>query len=179
MAPAWHQKGILVMCGYRQWRLPDQPDGGVASCTVPAQRKRWGEILSQWVRALSEGREVICAMDANLDALSWTSDNLPASHSNVKLKLLIQDLFERILPHGVCQLIQVPTHAQQGLATKCLDHLYTTNPEKISEVTAQFTGMSDHKVIKVLGYSKTLKSVPRYVKKGVLKTLIRRCFKGK
>ena len=22
-----HQKAILVMCGYRQWRLPDQPDG--------------------------------------------------------------------------------------------------------------------------------------------------------
>ena len=51
-----HQKGILVMCGYRQWRLSDQLDGGAASCTVPAQRKRWGEILSQWERALSEGR---------------------------------------------------------------------------------------------------------------------------
>ena len=42
-----NQKGILVMCGYRQWRLPHQPDGGTASSTVPAQRQRWGLILDQ------------------------------------------------------------------------------------------------------------------------------------
>ena len=91
------------------------------------------------------------------------SKNLPSSHTNVKLKLLIEELFERILPHGVCQLIQVPTHAQQGVATKCLDHLYTTNPEKLSDISVEFTGMSYHKLIKVLRYSKTLKSNPRYV----------------
>ena len=87
----------------------------------------------------------------------------------MKLKSLIEDLFERILPHGVCQLIQVPTHAQQGVATKCLDHLYTTNPEKLSDLSVEFTGMSDHKLLKVSRYSKTLKSNPRYVRK--------RCFK--
>ena len=26
-----NQKGILLMSGYRQWRLPGQPDGGAAS----------------------------------------------------------------------------------------------------------------------------------------------------
>ena len=88
-----NQKGILVMCGYRQWRLPDQADGGAASSTVPAQRQRWGHILSQWEKALLEEREVICALDANIDALTWTRDDLPASHSNVKLKSLIKDLF--------------------------------------------------------------------------------------
>ena len=92
-----------------------------------------------------------------------------ASHSNVKLKLLIQDLFERILPHGVCQLIQVPTHAQQGLAIKCLDHIYATNPEKLSDISAEFTGMSDHKLIQVSRFTKNLKNNPRYVRK--------RCFK--
>ena len=66
---------------------------------------------------------------------------------NVKLKPLISDLFERIMPHGISQLVNVPTHAQQGIATKCLDHIYSTNPEKLSKVTAEFTGMSDHKII--------------------------------
>ena len=60
-----NQKGILMMCGYRQWRLPGQPDGGSASGSVPAQRERWARILTQWEKALSEDREVICLMDAN------------------------------------------------------------------------------------------------------------------
>ena len=163
-----HQKGILVMCGYRQWRLPGQPDGGTASGTVPAQRERWARILSQWEKALSESREVICLMDANIDALTWTCEDLPAGHSNVKLKPLIQDLFDKILPHGVTQLVQAPTHAQFGMATKCLDHLYSTNPEKLSNLVTEFTGMSDHKLIKVQRFSKSLKKCPRYVKKKVL-----------
>ena len=164
-----HQKAILVMCGYQQWRLLEQPDGGAASSSVPSQRKRWGGILSQWERALGEDREVIVVMDANIDSLTWSSDNLPVNHSNVKLKPLIDDLFEKILPHGVSQLVQVPTHAQQGRATKCLDHLYTNNPAKLSEVSAEFTGMSDHKIIKVKRYSKSFKEVPRYLGKRTFK----------
>ena len=78
-----HQKGILVMCGYWQWRLPGQPDKGAASGSVPSQRERWAKILSQWEKALNENREVICLMDANIDALTWTCKDLPASHSNV------------------------------------------------------------------------------------------------
>ena len=108
-------------------------------------------------------------MDANIDALTWSSTSLPASHENMKLKSLIEDQFERIFSHGVCQLIKEPTHAQQGIATKCLDHIYATNPEKLSEASAEFTGMLDHKLIKVLRYAKTLRNHPRYVRK--------RCFK--
>ena len=46
-------------------------------------------ILSQWEKALEKGREVICAMDANIDALTWSSN----SPSNAKLTPLINDLF--------------------------------------------------------------------------------------
>ena len=56
------------------------------------------------------------------------------------------------------------------VSTKCLDHIYTTNPEKLSEVTAEFTGMSDHKIVKISRYTKSLKTSPRYVRK--------RCFKN-
>ena len=94
--------------------------------------------------------------------MTWTNENLQAGHSNVKLKSLIDELFERIFPHGVSQLVEVPTHAQQGVAVKCY-HLYVSNPEKLSELSADFTGMSDHKLIKVSRYSKKLKPNPRYV----------------
>ena len=61
-------------------------------------------ILTQWEKALEEERELICAMDANIDALSWFSD------SNDKLTPLVNDLFERIIPQGISQLVNVPTH---------------------------------------------------------------------
>ena len=154
------------MCGYWQWRLPGQPDGGESSGSVPAQRERWALILSQWQKTLSEYREVICLMDANIDALTWACEDLPASHSNVKLKPLILDLFEIILPHGVTQLVQVPTHSQFGMATKCLDHLYAPNPDKLSNLETDFTRMSDHKLIKVQMFSNTFKICPRCVRKG-------------
>ena len=87
----------------------------------------------------------------------------------MKLKPLIDDLFEKILPHGVTQLVQVPTHSQFEVATKYLDHMYSTNPEKLSNVEATFTGMTDHKLIKIQRFSKSLKNNPRHVRK--------RCFK--
>ena len=104
-------------------------------------------------------------MDANIDALTWSSN----SPSNAKLTPLINDLFERIIPHGISQLVNTSTHAQQGIATKCLDHMYTTHPEKLSDVTAEFTGMSDHKIVKVLRYTKSLKVSQRYVRKRCVK----------
>ena len=145
------------MCGYRQWRLPGQVDGGAASVTVPAQRERWNKILNQWENDLGENREVICTMDANIDALAWSSEYNPEVQASEKLKPLIEDLFEKIMPHGISQLVQVPTHAQHGVATKCLDHLYSTNPEKLSNIEAEFTGMSDHKLVKFQRFFKTLK----------------------
>ena len=80
------QKGILIICGYRQWRLPNRVDKGVASFQIPSQRQRWGHILSQWEKAIEEGREVICAMDANIDALAWSNHSATANPMNTKLK---------------------------------------------------------------------------------------------
>ena len=118
-------------------------------------------------------------MDANIDALAWSNHSSSANHMNTKLKPLISDLFERIMCHGISQLVNVPTHAQQGISTKCLDHLYTTNPEKLSEVTAEFTGMSDHKIVKISRYTKSLKNNPRYVRKRCFKNFNANVFKQK
>ena len=68
------------------------------------------------------------------------------------------------------QLVQVSTHSQFGVATKCLDHTYSTNPEKLSNVEASYKGMTDHELIKIQRFSKSLKNNPRYVRK--------RCFKN-
>ena len=54
-------------------------------------------------------------MDANIDHLTWRlTDNLPPSHSSVRLKGLIDLLFTRIFPLGISQLVDVATRFQHG-----------------------------------------------------------------
>ena len=144
-----------------------QPDA--SSGTLEAQHQRWSRFLNQWDRALSEDKEVIVAMDANIDFLKWTSDNLAPNDSTQCLMPLIDELFSRILPHGVSQMVSTPTRAWPGQPQSGLDHLIN-RPGKLSAVYSEFTGGSDHKIIKVTRYAKSLQQNSRYVRK--------RCFKN-
>ena len=85
------------------------------------------------------------------------------------LRPLIDALFAQIFPHGVTQLVTVPTRMWSGQQESGLDHLYTNRPDKISEVYAEYTGGSDHKIIKITRYSKSIQKHVRYVRK--------RCYK--
>ena len=112
-----------------------------------------------------EGKEVILMMDANLDFLKWTRDDLSASDSTTRLRPLIEKLFNQILPHGVSQLVTEPTRFWPGTPDSGLDHIYSNRPNKLSDVYTEFSGGSDHKLIKVTRYSKTFKQNVRYVRK--------------
>ena len=162
-----HKRKILMCHAYREWKHLNQND--TSSSTTNAQLERWLVFLDQWERALLEDKEVIVAMDANIDFLKWTRSNLPANDSTSRLKPLIEELFSRIFPHGVSQMVTVPTRMWAGQVESGLDHIYTNRTEKISEVYAEYTGGSDHKLIKVTRYSKSIQRRARYVRK--------RCFK--
>ena len=56
-------------------------------------------------------QEVILAMDANIDFLKWTTENLSTNDNTYKMKPLIQELFSRIFPQGVSQMVNTPTRA--------------------------------------------------------------------
>ena len=85
-----HQKSILMCIGYRQWRLMGQPDN--TSASIHQQLSRWLAFLEIWEKALSENKEVITALDANLDFLTWRTDDLPKNHRSVKLKSCLKEL---------------------------------------------------------------------------------------
>ena len=104
-------------------------------------------------------------MDANLDFCKWTRDDLPPSDSTSRLRTLIDLLFTKILPHGVSQLVTVPTRAWPGQTEAGLDHIYTNKPDKLSNIYAEFAGGSDHKLIKVTRYAKSIRRSVRYVRK--------------
>ena len=101
---------------------------------------------------MKEEKEVIVLMDANLDSLTWTKDPVyshQATAAFTKLRSLAEDLFSRIFPQGVSMLVSEATRAENGAEAACLDHVYSNKPEKLSPVQTMWTGMSDHKMLKV------------------------------
>ena len=161
------QQGILICIGYRQWQLLGQEDN--SSGTVPQQLARWVSFLDKWEAAISEDKEVLVALDANLDHLTWRSDNLPLSHASVRLRSLTNALFDKILPLGVTQLVTGGTYMMRGQPRSGLDHLYSNKPEKLSTVQTFITGLSDHKLIKVTRFTKSFRQNPRYIQKRIFK----------
>ena len=91
--------------------------------SVAAQLQRWIIFIDMWEKALREGKEVLVLGDINIDFLKWTQRNLPANDSSVKLKQLNDQLFSRIFPLGVSQLVSTPTRVSPSDSPSGLDHI--------------------------------------------------------
>ena len=156
-------KKFLVGQTYREWRLPNQEDN--SSVSVPEQLARWNVFLDQWERALDTGLEVHLLGDLNINHCNWREQSLPASNQTSKLRPLIEALFSTILPQGVSQCVVGPTRHWPGQAPSGLDHYYTNKPEKLSPVSTQHCGGSDHMLVFATRYSRSVKTSPRYVRK--------------
>ena len=157
------QRKILVATMYREWQHLHQADQ--ASRSIPAQLERWCNFLAMWETALMEGKEVIVMGDMNLDFLKWTRTNLAPNDSTYRLKSLTEALFSRIFPHGVSQLVKEATRVWPGQTDSGLDHIYSNKPEKCSEVYLQFSGGSDHKLLKITRFAKSVNRSVKYVRK--------------
>ena len=146
-----NQKSILICIGYRQWQLVKQTDKRSAS--IAAQLNRWTQFLNKWEIALQEDKEVVVTLDANIDHLTWrTQNSLPPTSSSVKLKPLIDILFTKIIPLGVSQLVTGATRVQRGRPQTGLDHVYTNRVEKLkcSNISYRDIRSQIDKVCKVL-----------------------------
>ena len=129
------QNKILVCNIYRQWQLPKQGNDKT-SATVNSQLERFVTFLVQWEQTLSSGREICILGDFNLDFLNVGKDNLPANSQSVRLRPLVQQLFDRIIPHAFVQMVSVFTRSWPNQAPSGLDHFWTNRPEKLLEVHA-------------------------------------------
>ena len=54
-------------------------------------------------------------------------------------------------------MVNTQTGAWPGQPQSGLDHLYTNYPSKLSEVYTEYTGGSDHKLVKVTRFAKSMK----------------------
>ena len=158
------QKKILVANVYREWKFMNQ---GLEnnSGTVATQLESWCLFLDKWKAALAEVKEVIVLGDVNLDFLKWTRTDLPPTDQAVKLRPLTDQFFARIFPHGVSQLVCDATLVWPGVQDSGIDHIYTNKPEKCSNIYMEFGGGSDHKLLRVTRFSKSMKNSHRYVRK--------------
>ena len=106
------KRKILVCNTYREWGHLRQEDD--SSHSVSEQLERWKLFIKQWEAAIREDKEVIVTGDININSLKWMRDDLPSTDSTQKLKLLIELLFERIVPLGVSQQVTVATRSWPG-----------------------------------------------------------------
>ena len=157
------EKKILVCVAYREWQFVNQPDD--SSLTVSAQLERWVCFLEQWERAISLGAEILVTGDMNLNFLNWHDDNISAASQTYKLRSLILELFNRIIPHGFVQVVSVATRVSSGHEPSGLDHVYSNFPEKLSEVQVKKRGSSDHSLIFVKRFTRSPVINPRIIRK--------------
>ena len=146
---------------------------------MSAQEDRWKRLLSKWETALTEGKEVISVMDANLDAMTWRNEpHTQPRHSTSRTHTaLIDALFDRILPMGVEMMTPTTPTWARGEKKSCLDHVYTTAPSKLSPVETIWTGMSDHALIKFGRFTKEMQAQQAYIKKRMFKNFQHNQFK--
>ena len=159
-----NKKKILVCNLYREWQLLGQ-GGDKSSKEITQQLHRWVIFIDQFERALASGKEVYCMGDVNLDFLTWTKTDLDQNHKSVRLKQLIDELFNRIFIRGVKQCVTSATRSWPGQPDSGLDHFYTNSPNKISPVQVSFEGGSDHRVIHAVCFSACIKTQVKYVQK--------------
>ena len=105
-----------------------------------------------------------------MNHLDWTKDDNTACNQTKKLRPLIDELFLRIFPHGVSQLVTTATRVAPHQPESGLDHFFTNTPSKLSPVQVITNGASDHKILLATRYATSLKRNVRYVTK--------RCFKN-
>ena len=77
------------------------------------------------------------------------------------------------------QCVTGATRIERGQPKSGLDHLYSNRSEKLSSVQTFFTGVSDHKLLKVTRFSKSFKQLPRFVKKRTFKNFDEELFKDR
>ena len=157
------QKKFLVCQAYRDWQYLNQTNKG--SKSIDAQLGRWIGFLDQWETALKTELECIVVGDLNLDHTKWMKQNSDQNSITKQLKPLILSLFDKILPHGMVQCVNGPTRFESNSDPSGLDHYWTSNPNKLSDVHTYFHGSSDHKLLSGTRYTKSIVRNSRYIKK--------------
>ena len=157
------QKSILVGNAYRDWQFLGQNDS--SSLQVSAQLERFLTFVQHWELAIGSGMECHLLGDLNINFLEYSKAVIPQNSQTYKLRSLIKLLFDQILPLGAIQCVKVATRTWPNQEPSGLDHYFTTNPRKLSDVQVITQGASDHKMIFATRFSRNISRNQRIIKK--------------
>ena len=150
-------KKILIMGGYRQWKLPAIVDPDNNKNKDKKQLQRLGLIIEKWEDALKEGKHTIVAMDDNIDT------NINAKHNKIyKIENLAAMLRDHLEDKGLITHNNELTRFQQNQDPSCIDHLYSNCPRNISNVITHKNLFSDHSLISLIYNTKSKFYTPKF-----------------
>ena len=69
---------------------------------------------------------------------------------------------QKTYPYGVVQCVKEPTLIWPGQVPSGLDHIYTSVPDKLSQVQVKFVGSSDHRLILATRFANNFRQNIRY-----------------
>ena len=127
------QKSILVGNIYTDWQYLHQADD--SSLSFQAQFLRFSDFIDKWEHAIESSEECHLVGDLNLNFLEYSTGNILPNYQSYKLRSLINLLYEKVIPLGVAQCVTSATRVSVNHVASCLDHYYTTNPQKLSQVS--------------------------------------------
>ena len=133
----YRSKPILIMGGYRQWKLPKVFNESKPRA-IAKQCDRYTQILEKWDLALKEKRETIVIMDDNI-VINVNSYHNSANSVGVLYDRLMNHLYENNLTQHNFKL----THFSRIFKPSCIDHIYSNCPLKIDNVTTHTNSTSD------------------------------------
>ena len=169
------RKHFLLQCLYRQFQRP----GRIASKSQQSQNNRWDTILEKWSLASNEDREIISIGDFNMDSISWDKPWNETPEYEKHKQTFYNKLKEKILMTGTFKLNTEHTrvdHQPGGRAT-CLDHIYTTNPERISSHHTHQSTFSDHALLELNKKCKKFQNTKNFIKIRSMKNFDRTQYK--
>ena len=156
------QKKFNILSFYHQWHIQHTDAATVKqSNLIRSQAARFEAITNIWERSIDEGSETITLSDSNLQSELLTDQpGLPVSVT--KYRQIAKHFTNKIMPKGVAILNKANTHFHPAFSPSNIDHITTTNPSLISNISTKPHGESHHCYLTCIKKTKASITQPRY-----------------
>merc|ERR1712240_219430 len=142
-----NENNVLISSIYRQWTLP-KALGIPKSNNMHNQHIRWTTVLKQWTKSHKEKKEIIVLTDDNID------HNNSTFNTNYKVSNIRDMTGEFLTSNNYTTHNEAQTYYVKQQPISCIDHIYSNCPQKITGVTTNNTGKSDHSILTAIYHTK-------------------------
>ena len=149
-------KKILIHSWYRQWQEIENGKKVPATGTVKAQKERISKTAACFLKSKAEA-ETIVMSDTNVNTERLQVPESLKTSRDKQTSQVARILSTSILQEGFTATNSAPTHK-----TSVIDHIFTSNPIKISNIATRETHMSDHKLVTAIIITKDPTRKPRF-----------------